>query len=218
MAWLGQFGEVEGGFQRQGETSPSSRSNFDLRAQPAPVYGLALDWAARPSVALRLAGSFAATEFALAGAVVDARGIQDLSELGGLGRLYVSTVDVALLWKLAPPRRAVVPYAVLGAGATVYDLNDPGDFEIQLPLTGVRLADVPRTEVAPALTVGLGADLRLGRGPSVRLEASNHLSTGPLSDFDFDTSTNPDFVGGTDGAELVHQFQFTVGVSFPIGR
>lgn len=212
------LGEVEGELtDASAAGAPYLINNVEMRAEAMPVIGLAIGWSATRSLDLRLSGVWGKTEFDLAGLVArpETSSFAGLETVGGLGDVFVSAVDLDVLWRLADRGSPVSPYAVMGVGGTIWDLNAMTDFEHIQPVTGVGFDISPRTKVSPALAFGIGADIRLGGGAGLRLEVADRIATNPVSDWDF--QQGPDFSGGADAAELVHHFDVRMGLLLDLG-
>lgn len=207
------LGEVEGQLVAAGSPeSPYLINNLELTAETAPLFGIAVGWPASRSLNVRLNGSFTATEFDLSGVVArpPESSFATLQTVGGLGQLYVSTVGVDLLWRLSERDQVVGPYATVGAGVVIWDLNALNDFEHLRPVTGVGFEQSPRTEVSPSVALGIGADVRFEDRAALRLEISDRIAANALRDGDFEGGA--DFTGVADASEIVHQIAVVIGV------
>lgn len=217
--WFSEMGEVEAAFFPAGNDPgdlPERVTNLELRTESSPMFGLSIGWAVAPSFDLRLNGAFAVTEFDLAGvSTAPGEPLTQFESVGGLADVYVTLAGLDLLWRLAEPARTLSPYAVIGAGASIWDLNALNDFETVEPLTGVGFTTTPRTETEFLGSLGLGIDLQLGGNASLRLEAVNHISTNPVHFGDFDA--RPDFTGTMDAEELVNAVRMSAGVTMGLG-
>lgn len=217
--WLSDLGKVEGRLlPPTGDLGdpPDRITNLTVGAQPALMAGFAAGLAVTRSLEIRLTAAFAATEFDLSGVTASGGDVEVFTTFGGLSRLTVISLHADLLWRLIDRRRPVSPYVAVGAGATIYDMDDPAGFFNVEPLTGIRLLPrTPRTSVAPAGVVGLGTDLRLGERTGLRFEIADVLSSNGLSDSDFEMSAR--FFGLAAADDVVHNVLVTVGVALALG-
>lgn len=218
MVGFSALGEVEGRLvDALALSAPYLINNIEVSAEAAPVFGLAIGRAAGRWVDVRLRGGFSATELDLSGVVyrpIDGS-FAALETVGGLASAYVSSVDLDILWRLRDRDERFAPYALLGAGVTIWDLNALNDFENIEPLTGVRLSRGPSTDVVPAGVIGVGADVRYRRGAALRIEVFDRIGMNALNDGDF--GGNPDFIGVADASEIVHQYGLVLAVVISLG-
>lgn len=137
------------------------------------------EWYATSHVALRAHGAWGAGELRGVMAMPDGADLDEASFLSGLGDVRVSALDAGVsLWPLAPRGTGFAPFVTIGYGVVNYEFSNDAD-----PAARFFLADGQRSR--EALLIGAGADMLVWEGVTLRMEAINHMTDGPIGPADF---------------------------------
>jgi hypothetical protein len=150
----------------------------------------------------------------------------DLDDVDFVSSTNMWAGSLELLYRLTSAG-LFLPYITVGAG--VRSINPGGDGFNCTTLSGKTEACVPlttggpigtpnsrswalREQIAPEFSVGLGADLRMSRAFSVRLQVSDRAFKPSIHRAEYISVTEWTLAEGGNAAKLVHQLELSVGL------
>lgn len=162
-------------------TSVDRVVNLSVGARAAPTFGIAIGWAVSPHLDVRVTGTRARKGLDLTGVIAETdASVPAVSTVGELAEMQVFVVHADLLWRLASRESTLSPYLFGGIGLDHSSFDDLSHASFLTPVTGL----VPRTGApgvqggfSPAGAIGLGADLGLRDGVTLRLELTDHVAS-----------------------------------------
>lgn len=162
-------------------TSVDRVFNLSVGARAAPAFGIAVGWAISSHLDVRLTGTRARKGLDLTGVVAETdASVPAVSTVGGFAEMQVFVFHADLLWRLASRESTLSPYLFGGIGLDHTSFDDLQDAGLLTPVTGLA----PRTgapgvqgDLSPAGAFGLGADLGLRDGVSLRVELTDHVAS-----------------------------------------